>query len=191
MDTNEQRDASWDACPQGELLRMAKRLDARDRRVQVGRFFRAATASMLLIAVGVLVVGFMGGLTGSDLTGNGLTNNSAGINCAECRENFAAYHESLQLVFQDAGPSKTESLDPAFSQRMADHLAKCRYCRQQFDERFPGILTSEGVPNKRGSSSRAPAAGQLLLVPTPDVGINSTDVLRHALSFAIDFEVVP
>ncbi len=139
MNADKQKDGPWEACKQGELLRMAKRLDARDRRVQMGRIFRAATASMVLVAAGVLMTGFVGGLPGTA---------AGGIDCAECRESFAAYHESLQPASLDSGSSKADPIDPVLSQSIANHLAQCEHCRRQFHTKFPDILTDIKTPHR-------------------------------------------
>ncbi len=131
---------------------MAGRLDARDRRAQVGRLFRVATVSMLLIAVGVLVVGSMGGLGGADIRR---------ITCTECREHFIAYNHFLDPDSLDPNASEIEPLTPAMGQSMTTHLGYCVSCRRLFQDEFPGVLTTARVPQ------RLPVLANFSLFPRP------------------------
>lgn len=122
----------WNDRPQGELLRMVKRLNAKERRSRAKRLFGAATLCTLLVAAGVVSVGSL-----VDQRGNLY----GGITCEECRSHLAAYHDHVKEVALIA--------DDALAESMKRHLADCHLCRSQFDQTYPGVLSAAPRPALR------------------------------------------
>ncbi|NOY29262.1 MAG: hypothetical protein GXP28_03515 [Planctomycetes bacterium] len=114
----------WNNCPQGELSRMVRKLDASRARTRTKKLVQTSLLGMLLVAAGVVVSGSL--LTSNSEGGYG------GISCAECKSHFVEYHAHI------TGSELLEDLGLASS--MAVHLADCRFCQSRFNASYPGVL---------------------------------------------------
>lgn len=123
MSIHPENQDEWNDCPAGELSRMASRLNLSQKRAHTRKLYRSSLLSMLLVAVGVVVVG-------SVLTP--ISNHYGGITCAECKSHFETYHSHLTGVAQIG--------DSALSSSMATHLANCGFCKEKFRQSYPGVL---------------------------------------------------
>jgi anti-sigma factor RsiW len=107
------QDDHWDACPEGELHRMADRIRAVNRRRVANR--AAVAGAALLVAVTAI------GLASPWLRGMWTTaEEPAPIACERVRHLMPAYVSS--------------SLSPALTERIAHHLERCEACRKLRDE---------------------------------------------------------
>jgi hypothetical protein len=125
MTDNQQKRDEWNDCPTGELRQMVGRLKATQQRARSKQLFSIASACMLLVGGGIFVIGSLLD-TGSLRYG--------GISCSECQANFAAYHDFK---------NEAASLDDSLATSMAAHLEQCQFCRNLFEQTYPGILSSE------------------------------------------------
>jgi len=123
MSSNQETYGDWNDCPQGELSRMVRRLDASKTSARNKKLVRTGMLSMLLVASGVVVSGSL--LTPSSFTYGGIT-------CAQCKSHFAEYNGYMtgSALLEDMGLVKS----------MATHLASCPICRPRFNEMYPGVL---------------------------------------------------
>jgi len=137
----------WGDCPQGELSRMVRKLDASRARGRTKKLVQTSLLGTLLVAAGVVVGGSL--LTSNRVAGYG------GISCAECKSHFAEYHAHV------TGAELLEDLGLATS--MAGHLADCQSCKSRFDANYPGVLHA-GVSISVQPAIRNPLSQSLAMV---------------------------
>jgi len=116
-------DQQWDECPPGELSRLAKRLKSTERRALLKSQMGNAALCLVLVVGGVLWASSLIGRTGP-----------GGISCKECLAHFDDYH----LHLTTGAPIEPIKL----ANQMQVHLDHCRLCRGEFDQRFPGVLST-------------------------------------------------
>ncbi len=119
----------WQACPAGELLQMACRLQSHQRRTRAKKLVGATAGSMALVAATVLLVG--------SLT-QGRAGLYGGISCAFCQEHFGDYHTQLTANIAVSNAAMAASME--------QHLAKCKFCRAKFKKDYPGVLDTGASP---------------------------------------------
>jgi hypothetical protein len=141
---------AWEACPEGELTQMVRRLDASQRWAVRKQVYTTA-----LISTGVFacIVFAVGSLWGPDSTLYGR------ITCRFCRDHFSDYQLSLVAGALVAGDAGVESAgvagagvagagvasagvagagqDAALLLNMKTHLEKCTFCRSRFNDAYP------------------------------------------------------
>ena len=125
MSNDPNKSDSWEPCPQGELSRLARRLDQTSRRRQFRQLTSTAAVSALVTAAAVMYWG---------VVINGGEPRFGGIHCAECQAHAEAYRDWLV----DQIPME----DPQLADNMAAHLAECPRCGPHFESMYPGVLTS-------------------------------------------------
>jgi|GEM_PF-3047968 len=131
----------WEACPTGEISRMADRIEATQRHRRRKQVFGTALASTALFACVVLVVGSLWGPSNSFY---------GSLACSQCRSHFNEYQAHL------AGQAPLPDADLVSSMQI--HLEKCVLCQGRFNALYPGLLTTSGMPATR--------PGNLLKMPT-------------------------
>ena len=131
MSSDQEQFGDWNDCPQGELSRMVRKLDASQTRVRAKNLVRVGLLSMLLVAGGVVVGGSL--LGPKSFTYGGIT-------CAQCSSHFAEYkdHVTGVALLEDLGLVRS----------MATHLAHCPLCRPRFNEAYPGVLQDTASVSK-------------------------------------------
>jgi hypothetical protein len=110
----------WQACPPGELARMAKRLDAGLRGARFSQLAVTGLMSLLICAAGIILLG--GFVFYSEPT-------FGGISCTDCLAQADEYHGYLV--------GKNPTMDPDLAGKIKKHLQKCGYCRAKFHESYP------------------------------------------------------
>ena len=122
MHGDENTHDNWQACPPGELSRMVGRLGARDRRARFRQLASSGMLSMLLFAVGaILVGGFV--IYEEPMFG--------GISCTDCLGHAVEYHDHLI--------SKSLMADVELVAMIETHLKKCASCRTKFHQAYSDV----------------------------------------------------
>jgi len=119
-DSNYQDD--WQACPPGEITRLVKRLDSRERRARFGQLATTGLVSMLLFAAGAIL---FGGFVAYEEPTFG------GIACTDCLAHAAEYHEHLV--------GSEPVADAELMGKIKTHLEMCPCCRAKFHQAYPDV----------------------------------------------------
>ena len=109
----------WKPCS-GEISHMVNRLEIVERRRRMRQLASTATLSLVLFAVGaVLIGGFV--IYREPQFG--------GIGCTECLSHAPAYHDHLTGV--------AAMTDLELAERIKTHLDLCKCCKMKFNETYP------------------------------------------------------
>jgi hypothetical protein len=122
MNVKENTQDDWQACPPGELTRMARRLSARERRARFSQLASNGLLSMLLFAAGAILVG--GFVIYEEPT-------FGGISCTDCLSHADEYHNHLV--------GKVTMADVELVGRIETHLELCLCCRAKFRQAYPEV----------------------------------------------------
>ena len=125
MLNDENKTDDWTPCQPGELTRMVKRLDAVERRTRHRQLARTGLLSLLLFAVGIVLVGGLGVFQEPDF---------GGIRCSECLVHAEDYYRHLR--------GETLMADLAVAEQMKTHLQLCDRCRDKFYMMYPDVAIS-------------------------------------------------
>ena len=110
----------WQACPPGELSRMAARLDAGLRGARTRQLAVTGLMSMLVCAAGtILLAGFVFYAEPS----------FGGISCTDCQTHADEFHGYMV--------GKNPTMDPDLAKQIKKHLKKCDCCRAKYQESHP------------------------------------------------------
>ena len=112
----------WTPCQPGELTRMVKRLDAAERRTRYRQLARTGLLSMLVFAIGTMLVGGLGVFREP---------NYGGIRCSECIAHAEEYYQHLL--------GETLMADLTLAEQMKTHLELCDRCRPKFYKMYPDV----------------------------------------------------
>lgn len=120
MNTASNSTDDWEPCPAGTLEKMAKRLNAAERRRHTLRTLGAGVVGAALVAGVVLTIGLAStALDQGPIYG--------GITCRQCQGFFADYHAA-----------QTEGI--VWNKRLAEsvkiHLASCPICRAAYNAAY-------------------------------------------------------
>ena len=124
---NDEQD-TWQACPSGTLKRMVDQLDERDARAESLRQSSTALTSLPALACALFLIGVITYVVGPNRFG--------GVTCAQCQQQFAAFHTHLD---PGAGTSE-ERLSTEQLQSMTVHLTECDICREKFRQQYPDAI---------------------------------------------------
>ena len=125
MPNDENKHNDWKPCQPGELSRMARRLDAVERRARYRQLVSTGLLSMSLFAVGVILIGGVAVFREP---------NFGGIRCSECLAHAEEYHEHLL--------GETLMADLTLVGQMKTHLELCDRCRGKFYQAYPDVAAS-------------------------------------------------
>lgn len=122
---------SWEPCAEGQLSQVVARLNRSERNKRARQLASTATVSLVLFAVGAIVVG---GFVFYQEPQFG------GIGCTECLAHAAEYRDHVT--------GTTLMADVELASRIEAHLAKCGCCKAKFNEAYPGVtLATLGTEN--------------------------------------------
>jgi hypothetical protein len=126
MNGKENTQDDWQACPPGELTRMARRLSARERRARFSQLASNGLLSMLLFAAGAILIG--GFVIYEEPT-------FGGISCTDCLSHADEYHNHLI--------GKVTMADVELVGQIETHLELCLCCRVKFRQAYPEVLPKQ------------------------------------------------
>lgn len=116
----------WQSCPAGELSRLAKRLNVRERRVRLWQLASTGLLSMFLFAAGAILIG--GFVIYEEPT-------FGGISCTDCLSHSDEYHAHLV--------GKLPMADAELAASIETHLKLCGCCRTKFHHAYPDVALEQ------------------------------------------------